>query len=184
MPAGSARLLRPLTALALALALGGCEWFRTMSDPPDIQPHEREPWAPPAASIPLGGDPEFNLADVDQVGLSNPRPADSTSVAVGEAYFRSFCAVCHGATGLGDGSISDKFPAIPALNTPLVVGRSDAYVYALITQGRGLMPEYSRIPRTARWDIVNFVRTFPAAPAEVAPDAAAAVPDTTGGGTR
>lgn len=182
---------------ATLVAASGCEWFSTMSDPPGIEPHEREPWAPAEGAVPLDGDPGYTLADVDQVGLENPRAPDSASVAVGEAYFQAFCAVCHGEQGLGNGPISDRFPAIPSIVTASVAGRSDAYVYGLVTQGRGLMPEYSRIPRTARWDIVNFVRALPArvgsadttavgtAGAAAAPAATAGGrADTTGGGDR
>lgn len=153
--ASAARLLLLPAALVL---LGGCEWFSTMSDPAAIQPHEREPWPPPERSVPLDGLPEFDLSNVDEVLTTNPRPADSTSIAIGEAYYDAFCTVCHGRTGLGNGPISDKFPAIPSIVTPSVAGRTDAYLFALITQGRGLMPEYSRIPKSARWDVVNYVR--------------------------
>ena len=166
--------------LALALSVSGCEWFRTMSDPADIQPHEREPWPPPALSIPLGGGPAFDLVTVDQVGLVNPQPADSGSLARGRATYDDYCAVCHGPDGGGDGSISGIFPAIPPIGTASVAGRSDAYIYALIAQGRGLMPEYSRIPSAERWDVVNFVRSLP----RMEPAAAgAAAADTTGAGT-
>ncbi|HUP20892.1 MAG TPA: cytochrome c [Gemmatimonadota bacterium] len=175
--------LRACAAALLALSVGGCEWFMTMSDPPDIQPHEREPWPPPALSIPLDGDPAFDLVNVDQVGLTNPQPADSASLARGRAVYDDFCSVCHGPGGGGDGSISGIFPAIPPIGTAAVADRSDAYLYALITQGRGLMPEYSRIPKEARWDIVNLVRSLPRAE-PAAPGAAAAAPaDTTGGGS-
>jgi mono/diheme cytochrome c family protein len=40
-----------------------------------------------------------------------------------------------------------------------VAGYSDAYIYAMIRVGRGLMPEYgSRISHFDRWHIVNYVR--------------------------
>lgn len=156
----------------LALSTAACEWFSTMSDPPDVQPHEREPWAPPEGSVPLDGDPEYTLADVEGL-LTRPTPADSASVAVGEAYYRTYCSVCHGATGLGNGPISDVFPAIPAIATPGVAAMSDGYLYALITQGRGLMPEYSRIPKPARWHVIDYMRTLGAG------DGTPAVADTT-----
>ncbi|MDX1622876.1 MAG: c-type cytochrome [Gemmatimonadota bacterium] len=163
MPYGSGRLGAALTVAALLaapVALGGCEWFSTMSDPAAIQPHEREPWAPPERSVPLDGDPAYDLSNVDAV-LSNPWPADSASVAVGKEYYDAFCTVCHGETGLGDGPLTDKFPAIPSIIAAADGGQTDAYLYGIITQGRGLMPGYSRIPKPARWHIVNFMRTLP-----------------------
>ncbi|MBW3660513.1 MAG: cytochrome c [Gemmatimonadetes bacterium] len=170
--------------VTLALVTGGCEWFDTMSDPADIQPHEREPWAPPEGSVPLDGLPEYTLADVEGL-LTNPVEADSASTAVGAAYYRGFCSVCHGVTGLGNGPISGLFPAIPAIATGTVAGMSDAYLFALITQGRGLMPSYERIPETARWDLVNYLRTMEAAPADTAAARAsggASAADTAAGG--
>lgn len=154
-----ARLARIAILIAVAASAGACEWFSTMSDPAAIQPHEREPLAPPEGSIPLGGDPEYTLADAEGV-LEKPFASDSASVAIGEAYYRTYCSVCHGATGLGNGPISDIFPAIPAIATPTVAGMSDAYLYALITRGRGLMPDYGRIPKAARWHIIDYVRTM------------------------
>jgi mono/diheme cytochrome c family protein len=68
--------------------------------------------------------------------------------------------VCHGAGGRGDGPLTKRFPAIPAIATAQVAGYTDPYVFGLISKGRGLMPEYSRIPVSARWDIVNYVRTL------------------------
>ncbi|MDX1660682.1 MAG: cytochrome c [Gemmatimonadota bacterium] len=175
-----ARLARLAIVVAVAASAGACEWFSTMSDPAAVQPHERQPWAPPEGSIPLDGYPEYTLADVEGL-LTNPVDADSASEAIGEAYYRTYCSVCHGDTGLGNGPISDIFPAIPAIATGKVAGMTDAYLYALITQGRGLMPEYSRIPKTARWHVVNYMRTMGTAADTTAADGGTATADTAAG---
>jgi mono/diheme cytochrome c family protein len=40
-----------------------------------------------------------------------------------------------------------------------VAAYSDAYLYAMIRVGRGLMPEYgSRISHFDRWNVINYVR--------------------------
>ena len=145
-------------AALVALAGSGCDWFSTMSRTPAIQPLEQEPLPPPEGSIPLGGLPEFDLTTAD-VALTVP-PQSERSVDVGRAYYEAFCTVCHGSTGLGDGPLTAKFPAIPAIATSRVAAFSDPYLFALIAQGRGLMPEYSRIPPRARWDIIAHVRTL------------------------
>jgi len=168
---------RAVLVLAVALAAGGCEWFSTMSDPASIEPHEEEPIAPPANSIPLDGLPEYTLATADTVLPPNPLAPDEAAMARGEAAYETFCYVCHGA-GAGDGPISELFPAIPALSTVRVAGLSDAYVFTVITQGRGLMPDYGRIPRADRWALVHYVKgriAAGAAPVDTAP------PDTVGG---
>ena len=84
-------------------------------------------------------------------------PSPTVGIAGMETY-ATYCAVCHASDGLGKGPISDKFPAIPPVAGS--VRFSDAYLFGLITEGRGLMPGYARIPAQARWDVVNYLRTM------------------------
>ena len=176
---------RTLLIAALAFPLAGCEWFSTMSDPPSIEPHERMPLLAAEHAVPLGGLPEFDLTNVDD-RVSNPQPSSPASLEAGRAYYDTFCAVCHGRTGMGDGPLTRTFPAIPAIATDKVAGYTDPYVFGLISKGRGLMPEYGRIPVTARWNIVNYLRTLPpgagATGAPAVPGGAATGP--AGGGPR
>lgn len=158
-------------AMALVAVVGACDWFSTMSRTPQIQPHEEAPRLPPEGAIALDGIQAFNLATADD--LVNPTPQDAISVARGDAAFTDFCVVCHGAGGRGNGPIADQYPAIPALNTGRLGDFSDGYLFALISQGRGLMPGYSRIRPQERWDIVNFLRTIPVADQATAPQPAA-----------
>ncbi|HJR54768.1 MAG TPA: cytochrome c [Gemmatimonadota bacterium] len=153
------RRSRGILIALIALPLAACEWFSTMSDPPSIEPHERAPLLAAEHTVPLDGLPDFDLTNADE-RVSNPQPSSPASLEMGRAYYDTFCAVCHGATGLGNGPLSKRFPAIPAIATGQVAGYTDPYVFALISKGRGLMPEYSRIPVSARWDIVNYVRTL------------------------
>ena len=181
-----------LLIAVLALPLAGCEWFSTMSDPASIEPHERQPLLAAEHAVPLGGLPEFDLTNADE-RLSNPQPSSPLSLETGRAYYETFCAVCHGRVGLGDGimtrapegssSQSPMFPAIPAIATEKVAGYTDPYIFALISKGRGLMPDYGRIPAMARWDIVNYVRTLPPGAGATGPPVEGGA-DTTGGGAR
>jgi mono/diheme cytochrome c family protein len=180
-------------AVALVVALAGCDWFSTMSDPASIEPHERMPLLAAEHAVPLGGVPEFDLTNVD-ARVSNPQPSSPASLERGRAYFDTFCAICHGRTGQGDGRLTRPsaepsaesvplFPAIPSLATERVAGYTDAYVFGVISKGRGLMPEYSRVPVLARWDIVNYLRTMAPAPAATgteAPGAQTAAPSAGG----
>ena len=176
MQASSALLVAILT-----VPLAGCEWFSTMSDPPSIEPHERAPRLPPENAVALGGLPDFDLTNAD-ARVANVRPSSPGSLESGRAYYDTFCAVCHGSTGRGDGPLTRRFPAIPAVATAQVAGYTDAYVFALITGGRGLMPEYSRIPPSARWDIVNYLRTLPPGAGATGTPGPVTAPDTSGGG--
>jgi mono/diheme cytochrome c family protein len=73
-----------------------------------------------------------------------------------------WCVVCHGPAGVGTGAyIAAYHPVLPAYNVSgaQVAAYSDAYIYAMIRVGRGLMPEYgSRVAHFDRWHIVNYVR--------------------------
>jgi len=96
-------------------------------------------------------------------GLVNPtNPAAPESLARGEELYMRWCVVCHGPAGVGTGAYIAAFhPALPAFNLSgaQVAAYSDAYIYAMIRVGRGLMPEYgSRIAHFDRWHIVNYVR--------------------------
>jgi mono/diheme cytochrome c family protein len=100
-------------------------------------------------------------------GLVNPTsPADPESLARGEQLYTRICVVCHGPTGVGaNANIAAYHPVLPAYNLsgPVVAAYSDAYIYAMIRVGRGLMPEYgSRISHFDRWHIVNYVRQLQA----------------------
>jgi mono/diheme cytochrome c family protein len=96
-------------------------------------------------------------------GLVNPtNPTAPESLARGEELYMRWCVVCHGPAGVGTGAYIAQFhPVLPAYNLSgaQVAGYSDAYIYAMIRVGRGLMPEYgSRVAHFDRWHVVNYVR--------------------------
>jgi len=98
-------------------------------------------------------------------GLVNPTdPNDAVSLARGEQLYMRFCVVCHGPDGVGANAyIAAKHPMAPLYNLSgaQVAAYSDAYIYAMIRVGRGLMPEYgSRISHFDRWHVINYVRTL------------------------
>ncbi len=37
-------------------------------------------------------------------------------------------------------------------------GYTDGYLFGIISAGRGLMPNYRRLPQPERWHIVNYIR--------------------------
>ena len=95
--------------------------------------------------------------------MTNPTdPMSAASLERGQEIYERFCIVCHGADGVGaNANIADKHPLLPAYNVSgaQVAGYSDAYIYAMIRVGRGLMPEYgSRITHFDRWHVVNYLR--------------------------
>ena len=165
--------------LALVLCTGslGCweqwseAWWPQMKWQKAIQAFERvrfqnrvDPFMPPEGTVPVGAEaPVLDQYDpaVDQ--LRNPTvPADFHALARGQELFETYCAVCHGKQGMGDGPVSmagaktGPFAGVFPVST--ATARSDGYIYNLIRGGGMRMPSYQRIPSRDRWLIVDYVR--------------------------
>lgn len=170
----------------LILALGGCTdiedglasvpFLNFMREAPFFDPYEAPRPAPPNA-VPVespAGEWEPTIpTPVTEAALqsfaaqvSNPLPRDSTVLARGQDVYLTYCSVCHGAQGEGNGPVvgPGKFPMGPDLRIPTTVGRSDGYIYAIAKAGRGLMPAYRRIPPRDRWAVVHYVRQLQGQP--------------------
>ena len=187
-------MARKRVVLALALLLGGCNWYyNTLPSPDDlmkaipwfdhmiksraIHPYARAdlPRYTVPGTVPItGGERDWaaeflsgNPATADR--LVNPSVAESTLVR-GDTVFQTFCALCHGAAGAADGPVSPQLGA-PSLLTDRARAYSDGYLYSIIRYGRGLMPRYGdKIYRPLdRWAVVNYLRQLQAGAALAAP---------------
>jgi mono/diheme cytochrome c family protein len=123
-----------------------------------------------------------NPAVVDSMsGVPNTHAPTRGSLDNGRKYYQINCAVCHGAAGMGNGpAVRFGVPA-PNLLTPVTKGRTDGYIYGMIRNGRGLMPNYVRIEDDDRWDVVNYLRALQGAiPGVVADTSPAGYPGENG----
>jgi mono/diheme cytochrome c family protein len=113
--------------------------------------------AVPAEAIPVQGP----VLLADQPALE-PVPATANSVQRGGVLYNIDCAVCHGAEGTGDGTLSGFFMPPPADLTSQDVGElPDADIFLAITQGRGDMLKLAEnLSPSQRWDVVNYVRSL------------------------
>lgn len=157
-----------LGALALALAAASCStldkaigkvpWFTTMRDQPAIRAFEL-PRTPPAGSVPVTGREDSLDLLLDLAGVRNPVPVSERSLRRGKQVFEQYCIVCHGPAGRGDGTVVPKFVPPPDLTMEPSLQRPDGYLYAVLRQGRGIMPRYGdKIRGADRWDVVNYLR--------------------------
>lgn len=162
------RTVARIGVLALLLAAAGCTtldkavgkvpWFTTMRDQPAIRPFEL-PRTPPAGSVPVTGREDSLDLFLDLATVRNPVPASERSLRRGKQVFEQYCIVCHGPAGRGDGTVVPKFVPPPDLTMETSVQRTDGYLYALLRQGRGIMPRYGdKIRGADRWHVVNYVR--------------------------
>jgi len=192
----SRRRAQALAAAALLAVAGGnlgcweqwsSTWFPQMKRQPVGQafentgvPNHPQGFAPPEGTVPTDGllAPPTTVID-DTIAeataipddaanaIVNPVPADLRSLENGKKKYDTFCAPCHGVTGMADGPVAKVFLGV----LPLVVskGRSDGHLYTTIEYGRRRMPAYGRLTMQERWDIVNYMRyLFPTGQKSVA----------------
>lgn len=160
-------------AAAVALAAAGCDdalkhidTFAFMVDGPAIEAYEQQPRAFPEGAVPVDGQPRYTLQEAD-TALTNPLAATAANIRRGRQAYGDFCLPCHGEGGAGDGPVVNatgehprRLPALPTLDLLSDRARaySDGYIYGMITNGRGFMPSYRRIPPRERWQLVLYVR--------------------------
>lgn len=103
--------------------------------------------------------------DASYARLSNPVQRTPANLAEGGRLYEQNCAVCHGATGRGDGDAGKNLnppPANIAATTHMPMG-SDPYLYWTIAEGgvpvKSAMPPYkTALKADAIWKIILYVR--------------------------
>ena len=160
------------------LFLGACSWFTDFKQQPKI-----DPWETPNDTIPFRGNPQMSVPITgsvapgfmyDRLGapqvfttmanIPNPVAPDTASVNRGRMQYQINCAVCHGPSGGGNGPVM-KYGLFPANLGPGSAAATnpaytDGYLFAIIRNGKGMMPSYNRIEEMDRWDVINYVRSL------------------------
>lgn len=119
------------------------------------------PGTVPRGRLPFPYGPGPEQARLAGLELVNPMPASEDALHRGEALFNTFCRVCHGPTGAGDGPMVPPFPAPPAYDSRSLRDQPPGYVYHVITHGTGRMPAYAaQIRPEDRWKLVHWVQVL------------------------
>jgi mono/diheme cytochrome c family protein len=102
------------------------------------------------------GEPEAIRAGRE---LTNPyRPTDQV-LEDGKGLYQTYCMVCHGAQGKGDGPIAGKIPPPPAYTSARVMAFPAGRIFHVVTMGSGKMQPYStQLSADERWKVVTYVR--------------------------
>ncbi len=111
--------------------------------------------------------------------LINPLADDAEAqLERGGEIFRTYCQVCHGPGGEGNGPVAQRgFPAPPSLLAPHALELSDGQLFHIATFGQGNMPGHaSQIDRLDRWRAILRIRQLQAAAALVPAPAPALAP--------
>ena len=121
---------------------------------------------PPAGTLARGAHPfHYEATDEDRLRagqeLANPFAASPETLERGQSAYETFCLVCYGAGGQGDGPIIPKFPNPANFLTAETQALSDGEMFHTITLGRNKMSSYaSQVSWDDRWRVIVYVRSL------------------------
>jgi mono/diheme cytochrome c family protein len=137
---------------------------------------------PPAGTVPFGGgdydsdagsprqNPDFLQGDDayyrGKQGATwvahNPLPLDIELLRRGRQRYDIYCALCHGATGTGNGVMTEYgMVGVASITDPLHSLMSDGEFFSVISNGKGrMMPYAAQIKVRDRWAIVAYIRAL------------------------
>jgi mono/diheme cytochrome c family protein len=117
----------------------------------------------PRGFLPLHYRPTSEDAERAGRELTPPVAFDDAARAQGRVLFETFCVVCHGARGAGDGPLVPKIPNPPSYASERVRHMPPGRIFHVITFGSGRMPAYaSQVAGDERWKICAYVQTLQA----------------------
>lgn len=138
--------------------------------PQDFHPSDRNKASslmPPENTVPVGYKPyPYHLDPVAAAkNLKNPIAGQMSAeiLKTGRTKFETYCAVCHGYEGKGDGPVSPKMALKPPpLISEKIITANDGAIFHIISDGQGVMSSYAYqlVDENDRWAIVNYVRSL------------------------
>ena len=121
---------------------------------------------PPPNSIPMGREVQVSR-ELARAQLRNPLTASPHSLEKGKALYETYCLVCHGPQGRGNGPVAGGAMLPADLTSERIRRQSDGELYHTIRHGLGSMPAYyERLKPEERWQVVLYIRTLTPPPAE------------------
>ncbi|MDZ4814706.1 MAG: cytochrome c [Verrucomicrobiota bacterium] len=121
---------------------------------------------PVAGTVPRGGYSEDEYLSTGKMkttyGDGIPVKIDLAAMKRGQERFGIYCAVCHGATGAGNGVVTEYgFAGVANLQSDRILKMSDGELFDIITHGKGQMGAYGgNISVQDRWLIVAYLRAL------------------------
>jgi len=162
---GATRSIGPVkivVPLVILLAVAGYVLYLMFSGPrmrvqPKILPYQALLPAVPEGIMPVAWTQTPNLES-----MRNPVADTEATRRIGQAYYRDYCAFCHGQAGHGDGPVGRSYVPTPTdLTTPAVRGLSDGALYRGMLAGIGHTPVLGYVvDPNAPWSIIRYVRTL------------------------
>lgn len=152
-------ILVALILIALPAAAFAMPWSWDMFDQPSHKAQEEPYPAIPEGSVTINADPAIKDRGA-AAKLKNPVPMSDESVKRGRERYETFCLTCHGATGVGDGPVGQKYVPPTNLTDGYVQGKPDGDIFYTIKYGGlGIMPLYGdSVASEDRWHIINYIK--------------------------
>jgi hypothetical protein len=124
--------------------------------------------SPVEGTVPRDFRPYSYVSMDESKGHLNPIPRNKEVLLKGKALFNTYCIVCHGAYGEGDGSVVAKkdwprplYPRPPSLQSEKIRDYKDGQIFHVITMGQNLMPSYAeKMNEEERWAVVHYLRAL------------------------
>jgi mono/diheme cytochrome c family protein len=164
------RTLAALSVAALSVLVGGgcrydgtgtkMQWAPDMADNPTAKP-QKTYLDPPVGAVSMDSVEYPKTPEEAETSLKTPDriAQDPDAVTKGKLLYETFCSLCHGADGKGQGTLGPNYPPGADLTNTLYHGRGDGFFFFRITFGGALMPGYGHaISVPERWYIVRYVR--------------------------
>jgi mono/diheme cytochrome c family protein len=98
----------------------------------------------------------------DVYGSGIPEPVTAELLARGQERFNINCAVCHGATGVGNGIVSQYgLNGVANLQQERLRNMPEGQIFNRITYGYNTMGEYGQqVTVEDRWAIIAYIRAL------------------------
>lgn len=103
-------------------------------------------------------------AVIPGANLVNPVKPTTASLAEAKQHYSWDCAMCHGDTGKGNGSLAvSEHMTVPDFTNPATLASlKDGQIYTIIRKGSAKMPpeDKARANDATVWNLVNYLRTL------------------------
>lgn len=129
-----------------------------------------------AVYIPKNGSVPYHYVDTEDSRLeasaaitANPYPITNSGLVRGKDLYVTFCAICHGDKGDGNGYLVREdggvYPAQPAiLISDEFISASEGRFYHSIMYGKNVMGAYKdKLSYEERWQVIHYIRSLQAA---------------------
>ena len=157
--------------LVLAIGMTGCLhespnviYMPDMVYSPALKAQKMGSMLPPVeGTVPRNFEPYAyrNNPEAAAKELKNPLKPIRAVLNRGQHIYNTYCIVCHGAKGEGDGYIVPKFPRPPSLLSDKIRNLPDGGIYHVMTMGQNLMPSYaSQVAPGDRWAAIHYLRVL------------------------